>query len=156
MTPRVVLVTGVSRFLGGATAHALASDTRIERVIGVDLSPAHSVLTTHSRAEFVRADIRSPLIAKVIDSAGVDTVVHTAISTLHLVLTRGPRDVILCNAANAPVLVLLRLFRRRVVLNVDGLEWRRSKWGVAGRAWYRMGEWLSVRLASVRFSAVAP
>ena len=78
-----------------------------------------------------------------------DTVVHTLLSALHLVATRGPRDVVLCNAANAPVLLLLRACGRRVVLNVDGLEWRRSKWGVAGRAWYRLGEWLSVRLASV-------
>ena len=64
-------------------------------------------------------------------------------------LTRGPRDVLLCNAANAPVVPFLRLARRRVVLNVDGLEWRRGKWGVLGRSWYRMGEWLSVRTASV-------
>ncbi|MCU1603205.1 MAG: glycosyl transferase, group 1 [Frankiales bacterium] len=84
-----------------------------------------------------------------IKSKYLDTVVHTGLSALHLVVTRGPRDVVLCNAANAPVLLILRLFRRRVILNVDGLEWRRSKWGVAGRAWYRMGEWLSVRLASV-------
>ena len=68
--------------------------------------------------------------------------VHTFLSALHLVVTRGPRDVVLCNAANAPVLLLLRLFRRRVILNVDGLEWRRSKWGIAGRSWYRLGEWL--------------
>jgi glycosyltransferase involved in cell wall biosynthesis len=34
-------------------------------------------------------------------------------------------------------------------MNVDGLEWRRGKWGMAGRSWYRVGEWLSVRLASV-------
>lgn len=84
-----------------------------------------------------------------IRSKYLDTVTHTALSALHLVLTRGARDVVLCNAANAPVLLLLRLFRRRVLLNVDGLEWRRSKWGVAGRSWYRLGEWLSVRLASV-------
>jgi glycosyltransferase involved in cell wall biosynthesis len=84
-----------------------------------------------------------------IRSKYLDTVVHTLLSAVHLVLTRGPRDVVLCNAANAPVLLILRLFRRRVLLNVDGLEWRRSKWGVAGRSWYRMGEWLSVRLASV-------
>jgi glycosyltransferase involved in cell wall biosynthesis len=56
---------------------------------------------------------------------------------------------VLCNAANAPVLVLLRLARRRVIMNVDGLEWRRGKWGVAGRSWYRLGEWLAVQLASV-------
>jgi glycosyltransferase involved in cell wall biosynthesis len=84
-----------------------------------------------------------------IRSKYLDTVVHTALSAVHLLFRSSIRDVILCNAANAPVLPLLRLARRRVVMNVDGLEWRRGKWGVAGRAWYRMGEWLSVRAASV-------
>ena len=84
-----------------------------------------------------------------IRSKYLDTVVHTFLSAVHLVATNGPRDVVLCNAANAPVVPFLRLFGRRVLLNVDGLEWRRSKWGVAGRSWYRMGEWLSVRTASV-------
>ena len=79
----------------------------------------------------------------------LDTVVHTVVSAVHLVLTRGPRDVLLCNAANAAVVPVLRLAGRRVVLNVDGLEWRRGKWGVLGRSWYRAGEWLSVRAASV-------
>ena len=79
----------------------------------------------------------------------LDTVIHTALSAVHLMLRSRTRDVVLCNAANAPVLPLLRLGRRRVVMNVDGLEWRRGKWGVAGRAWYRMGEWLSVRAANV-------
>jgi glycosyltransferase involved in cell wall biosynthesis len=78
-----------------------------------------------------------------------DTVVHTFLSTLHVVARTRMRDVVLCNAANAPALPLLRLAGRRVVMNVDGLEWRRGKWGIAGRAWYRLGEWLSVRLASV-------
>jgi len=84
-----------------------------------------------------------------IRSKYLDTVVHTVLSAAHLVLTNGPRDVLLCNAANAPVVPFLRLAGRRVVLNVDGLEWRRGKWGVLGRSWYRMGEWLSVRTASV-------
>ena len=84
-----------------------------------------------------------------IRSKYLDTVVHTVISAVHLVVTGGPRDVLLCNAANAPVVPFLRLAGRRVVLNVDGLEWRRGKWGVLGRSWYRAGEWLSVRTASV-------
>jgi glycosyltransferase involved in cell wall biosynthesis len=79
----------------------------------------------------------------------LDTVVHTALSALHLVARTRIRDVVLCNAANAPVLPFLRAAGRRVVMNVDGLEWRRGKWGIAGRSWYRMGEWLSVRAASV-------
>jgi glycosyltransferase involved in cell wall biosynthesis len=79
----------------------------------------------------------------------LDTVVHTFLSTVHLVTRSRIRDVILCNAANAPALPLLRVTGRRVIMNVDGLEWRRGKWGIAGRSWYRVGEWLSVRLSSV-------
>ena len=90
-----------------------------------------------------------------IRSKYLDTVVHTALSAVHLVMTGGPRDVLLCNAANAPVVPFLRLFGRRVVLNVDGLEWRRGKWGVLGRSWYHMGEWLSVR-TSPRYWSPTP
>jgi UDP-glucose 4-epimerase len=79
--PAVVLVTGVSRWLGGALAAELAADPSIDRVIGVDtVPPAPEVLRRLGRTEFVRADIRSPLIAKVIESASVDTVVHMNIS----------------------------------------------------------------------------
>jgi glycosyltransferase involved in cell wall biosynthesis len=78
----------------------------------------------------------------------LDTVIHTALSSVHLVTRSRIRQVVLANAANAPVLPWLRLWGRRVVMNVDGLEWRRGKWGIAGRGWYRLGEWLSVRMAS--------
>jgi UDP-glucose 4-epimerase len=79
--PTVVLVTGVSRWLGGALAAELAADPAIDRVIGVDnVPPAPEVLRHLGRTEFVRADIRSPLIGKVIESASVDTVVHMNIS----------------------------------------------------------------------------
>ncbi|MCZ2821936.1 NAD-dependent epimerase/dehydratase family protein [Modestobacter sp. VKM Ac-2977] len=81
MPPAVVLVTGVSRWLGGALAAELAADPAITRVIGVDtVPPAPEVLRRLGRTEFVRADIRSPLIGKVIESASVDTVVHMNIS----------------------------------------------------------------------------
>ncbi len=77
MRPRVVLVTGVSRYLGTRLASTLAADPGIERVIGVDtVPPRPEVLRQLGRTEFVRADIRNPLIAKVIASAEVDTVVH--------------------------------------------------------------------------------
>jgi UDP-glucose 4-epimerase len=74
---RVVLVTGVSRHLGTRVAATLAADPSIERVIGVDtVPPPSAALPALGRTEFVRADIRNPLIAKVVAQASVDTVVH--------------------------------------------------------------------------------
>jgi UDP-glucose 4-epimerase len=75
--PRVVLVTGVSRHLGSRLAAVLQADSSVERVIGVDtVPPKPEIEKTLGRTEFVRADIRNPLIAKVIAQAEVDTVVH--------------------------------------------------------------------------------
>jgi UDP-glucose 4-epimerase len=76
VAPRVVLVTGVSRYLGGLLAAKLSDDPSIERVIGVDVEPPK---TDVGRTEFVRADIRNPIIAKVIASAKVDTVAHLSV-----------------------------------------------------------------------------
>lgn len=73
---QVVLVTGVSRYLGGQMARRLTDDPTIDRVIGVDVVPPRDDI---GRAEFVRADIRNPIISKVINAAEVDTVVHMGV-----------------------------------------------------------------------------
>ncbi len=87
----VVLVTGVSRHLGGRLAAQLAADPGIDRVIGVDTTPPRTTdLARLGRTEFVRADIRNPLIAKVIGQARVDTVVHAAVLATPRVLGRVP------------------------------------------------------------------
>ncbi len=73
---RVVLVTGVSQGLGGRFARRLALDPAVDRVIGVDVVPPRRDL---GEVRFVRADIRNPVIAKVIAGEDVDTVVHTSV-----------------------------------------------------------------------------
>ena len=79
MPSNIVLVTGVAGDLGGKLLARLGNNPGFERVIGVDTAPpAKSVLQRMGNAEFVRADIRNPLIAKVISTAEVDTVVHTS------------------------------------------------------------------------------
>ncbi len=72
---RTVLVTGVSRDLAARFTRSLAADPAFE-VVGVDLTPPRHDL---GRATFVRTDIRSPAISRVVESYGVDTVVHMAV-----------------------------------------------------------------------------
>ncbi|MBM3686070.1 MAG: NAD-dependent epimerase/dehydratase family protein [Actinobacteria bacterium] len=73
---RVVLVTGAARHLGGLMVRSLVRDPSIDRVVGVDVEPPRRPLLG---AEFVRADIRNPVIGRVLASADVDTVVHMGV-----------------------------------------------------------------------------
>ncbi|TCO49257.1 UDP-glucose 4-epimerase [Kribbella antiqua] len=70
------MVTGVSRDAGARCARRLADDPSIGTVLGIDVVPPRAEL---GRVRFVRADIRNPVIAKVIAAEGVDTVVHTGV-----------------------------------------------------------------------------
>lgn len=76
-----------------------------------------------------------------------ETVTHSFFSALDAL--RRDFDVILvCNAANAFVLPLLRARRVPVAINVDGIERRRRKWNILGRAFYAVGESLSALFAN--------
>lgn len=73
-----VLITGVSRFLGLRLAQRLEEDPAVQTIIGVDLEEPPVPI---KGLEFVKADIRSPLIARVLESTSVDTLVHTNIQS---------------------------------------------------------------------------
>jgi glycosyltransferase involved in cell wall biosynthesis len=76
----------------------------------------------------------------------LETVSHSFLSALHA-MCRHYDVVLVCNAANAFVLPLLRAARTGVAINVDGIERRRRKWNLLGRAVYALGESLSVLFA---------
>jgi UDP-glucose 4-epimerase len=76
MRPRRVLITGVGSFLGSELARRLESDPEIEYVAGLDDRPPRARL---ERTDFIEADIRSPIIGKLIPQARVDTIVHNKI-----------------------------------------------------------------------------
>lgn len=74
----------------------------------------------------------------------LETLAHTALSVGHRSLVNVDAAVVF-NAANGPLLPVIRARRIPVATHVDGLEWRRGKWGPAGQRYYRAAEALCVR-----------
>ncbi|WP_324276034.1 DUF1972 domain-containing protein [Blastococcus brunescens] len=78
----------------------------------------------------------------------LETLSHSALSVAHLMAHRVDAALVF-NAANAPLLPALRAARIPTATHVDGLEWKRAKWGPVGQRYYRLAESLAVRWSDV-------
>ena len=108
-------------------------------------------VTVYGRPGFVDSSLSQYrgmhiVVLPALNSKHLETVSHTFLCALHAV-GQGFDGVLLCNAANAPFVRLLQVAGVPVALNVDGLERKRRKWGLAGRSYYRLCE---------RLAALAP
>lgn len=75
---RRVLVTGIANELATMVAGVLEQRDDVEEIIGVDTrEPARPL----ARTEFVRADLRNPLVGRIIEAGAVDTIVHLGTHT---------------------------------------------------------------------------
>lgn len=79
-----------------------------------------------------------------VHTRSLETLSHTVLSVFHSAL-RHVDAAIVFNAANSPLLPVLRARRIPVATHMDGLEWQRGKWGRLGRRYYRVAEALGVR-----------
>ena len=78
--PKVVVVTGVSRYLGARVASRLAADPRVERVIGLDPHEAPPALAgLLDDVELIQADARAATAA--IAELGAEAIVHLAVAS---------------------------------------------------------------------------
>lgn len=76
----------------------------------------------------------------------LETLSHSAVSMLHQVI-RPCDAAVVFNAANAPLLPVLRVRGIPAAVHVDGLEWQRGKWGPTGKRYYQAAERSAVRRA---------
>jgi exopolysaccharide biosynthesis WecB/TagA/CpsF family protein len=107
-------------------------------------------VTVYGRDLFVKRGTKSYLGMRIVrlpapESKYFETVIHTLFAAFH-VLTQRYDVIYVCNSANVPAVMLLRIFRRQIVLNVDGLEWKRRKWSGIGKAYYRLCAWTAAKL----------
>jgi len=94
------------------------------------------------------------VILPTIHTKHLDTPVHTVLSCAHA-MTQKYDAILVCNAANAAFIWPLRLVGTRLLLNVDGIERLRKKWGKTGRAWYWLSEYLATKVPNAIVSDAA-
>jgi len=83
-----------------------------------------------------------------IKTKSLDTVTHTLFSFLNLIFkNREFKNVHLYNTGNAIFIPLLKIFGKKVVISVDGIEWKREKWGKAAKLMHKIGERVAVKFA---------
>jgi glycosyltransferase involved in cell wall biosynthesis len=129
---------GVPPRYGGFETFAAELSTRLVR-------RGHDV-TVYCRERDSDFDHVRRIVLPAIRHKYFETVSHTLLSAIDA-LGRRFDAVLLCNAANAFVLPLLRAARVPVAINVDGIERRRRKWNLLGRAVYTAGETFSAMFA---------
>lgn len=117
-----------------------------EKVSSALVDRGHQV-TVYCRKPFTRPDDRydrrvQRVILPSIHQKHLDTWSSGLISTLHVAASQS-EIVLLCNVGNSPFAWLPRVTGKPVVLNVDGLDRRRGKWNILGRAVLHACEWIS-------------
>lgn len=81
-----------------------------------------------------------------IPAKGTDTLAHSALCTAHA-LTQGYDIVYFCGVGSSIFSLPAKWGGARTVVNVDGADWERAKWGTIGKTWLRWSEKCAARLA---------
>lgn len=137
-------------FLGirGIPSNYGGFETCVEE-IATRLSHVHEVIV-YARKSHYKKRIKNYKNVKIIYLPSInikvlETLSHTFLSVLHALFFNWNAIWMIFNAANSTMLFLPWLFRRKMAINTDGLEWKRDKWGKFGKFYYQFSEWLSTK-----------
>jgi glycosyltransferase involved in cell wall biosynthesis len=100
-------------------------------------------VTVYGRSHHVPKDLKHWRGVTLVNQATIrtkhlDTVVHGFVSCIHAA-SQSYDAVLVCNAVNSLACMFPRMASQKVLMNVDGLDWTRRKWGPMGRAVALMG-----------------
>lgn len=137
-------------FMGirGIPASYSGFETFVEQVAKRLVRRGHDV-TVYNRSTFVlyRGSeymgvrlVRLPTLA----TKHLDSIIHTFFCCLHAIFRRY--DIVyMCGVGNSPLAFLLRFSKTKVILNVDGADWQRDKWGRFAQIYLRTCEKIATR-----------
>lgn len=108
----------------------------------------HSVIAYNRRYPDVHIDIDEYKGVKVktfktVKKKGFDTLLHSFKCTCHIIF-RNTADVVhIQNGGNSIWALPLRLFRKKVYISQDGIDWKRDKWPWYGKIYLKVSSYIS-------------
>lgn len=78
----------------------------------------------------------------------LDTILHSVLSMHHAAFVEHPDIIYVCGQGNASTLIFPRIFRIPVIINVDGPDWERKKWGRFASWFLRTSERIALALGN--------
>ena len=121
--------------------------------LGVRLAERGHEVTVYNRSHFIKSvgsEYRGVRVVSLpsIPTKHLDTITHTLLSAIHSLFRRY--DVAyFCIVGNSPLAWLPRLVGSRTLLNVDGEDWARQKWGGFARWYQKLCERIASKTAHV-------
>ncbi|WP_166960005.1 glycosyltransferase [Yeosuana marina] len=80
---------------------------------------------------------------------GIETLSHTFFSIINLIFFHSEyRYIHLYNSGNGIFIPFLKLFGKKVIISVDGIEWKREKWGFIAKFFHKLGANLAVKFSN--------
>jgi glycosyltransferase involved in cell wall biosynthesis len=112
-------------------------------------------ITVFNRSNYLRYPFRYFKGAKVISLPSLpqkhlDTLSHTFLSFLYSLYYSLSFDIaLICIVGNSAVLPFFKAFGIKTILNVDGEDWRRKKWGKISSFYLRLSEKIAGKFADI-------
>ena len=148
MSPLRVALIGTR----GVPAHYGGFETAVEEVGSRLVERGHAITVYCRRAPgdagpAPRTHLGMDLVTlPALRMRALETLSHSTLSVLHPSIA-GVDAAIVFNAANAPLLPVLRARGVPTATHVDGIEWKRAKWQGNGSRYYRAAEAMAVRFS---------
>ena len=141
-------------FLGcrGVPARYSGFETLVEE-LGARLAERGHAVTVYNRAHLYPdrpKEVRGMKVAYLpsLRTKSTETITHTLLAVIHAAVRKF--DVVyLCGVGNSILAGILKLAGSKVIVNVDGDDFRRQKWHPLARAWLKWSERWATKLSDV-------
>lgn len=139
----IIGTVGIPSKYGGfeTLAHFLTKELKDEFEFTVYCSKK-----SYSKEERIESLHGAKLVYLPFEANGVQSIIYDMISMIHAIFIA---DTLLILGVSGGLLIpFLRIFtRKKIIVNIDGLEWRRNKWGKFAKRFLKLSERVAVKFS---------